>query len=159
MVVVTHDRALLSDVAETAPDPTPDDRVRVYGNGYAGYREGRRRRARTVGARIRATADRARAVAGQSQLGAEPTRLGGGDQRREPTSTDGPRARAGFVQSVHRRQEQLEAHAVTVPEPPQVFRFPELATRTGAVLLSVEDVTVTGRFTRPHAFTATAGVS
>ena len=44
VVVVTHDRALLSDVAETIVDldPTPDDRVRVYGNGYAGYREGRR---------------------------------------------------------------------------------------------------------------------
>lgn len=33
-----------------------------------------------------------------------------------------------------------------------MFRFPELATRTGAVLLSVEDVTVTGRLTRPAAF-------
>ncbi|MCR8526408.1 ABC transporter ATP-binding protein, partial [Escherichia coli] len=43
VVIVSHDRALLSDIAETVVDldPTPDDRPRIYGNGYAGYREGR----------------------------------------------------------------------------------------------------------------------
>jgi ATPase subunit of ABC transporter with duplicated ATPase domains len=96
VVVVTHDRALLSDVAETIVDldPTPDDQVRVYGNGYAGYRRAgapsanggstnssdsrpSSRGCRTVSARRRTDSSRA------------------GDQRREPTSTDGPRARAG----------------------------------------------------------------
>lgn len=43
VVVVTHDRALLSDIAETIVDlvPSPDGRIRLYGNGYIGYREGR----------------------------------------------------------------------------------------------------------------------
>ena len=43
VVVVSHDRALLVDIAETIVDldPTPDGRPRIYGNGYAGYREGR----------------------------------------------------------------------------------------------------------------------
>ncbi|MEU0246154.1 ATP-binding cassette domain-containing protein [Streptomyces sp. NPDC006235] len=43
VVVVSHDRALLADVATTILDldPTRDGRPGVYGGGYAGYREGR----------------------------------------------------------------------------------------------------------------------
>ena len=43
VVVVSHDRAFLADVAQNvfALDPTPDGRPRVYGDGYAGYRAGR----------------------------------------------------------------------------------------------------------------------
>ncbi|MCM3501124.1 ATP-binding cassette domain-containing protein [Microbacterium sp. P26] len=42
VIVVTHDRALLSDVAETIIDldPTADGRPRTYGDGYEGYRSG-----------------------------------------------------------------------------------------------------------------------
>lgn len=153
VVVVTHDRALLSDVAETIVDldPTPDDRVRVYGNGYAGYREGRRaKRERWEHEFERQQTELARL---QDSLSSAQNRLVSGWRPEKGTNKHGRATRAGgLVQSVHRRQEQLEAHAVTVPEPPQVFRFPELATRTGAVLLSVEDVTVTGRLTRPAAF-------
>lgn len=153
VVVVTHDRALLSDVAETIVDldPTPDDRVRVYGNGYAGYREGRRaERERWEHDFERQQTELARL---QDSLSSAQNRLVSGWRPEKGTNKHGRATRAGgLVQSVHRRQEQLEAHAVTVPEPPQVFRFPELATRTGAVLLSVEDVTVTGRLTRPAAF-------
>ncbi|OIJ29375.1 ABC-F family ATP-binding cassette domain-containing protein [Microbacterium sp. LCT-H2] len=153
VVVVTHDRALLSDVAETIVDldPTPDDRVRVYGNGYAGYREGRRaERERWEHELERQQTELARL---QDSLSSAQNRLVSGWRPEKGTNKHGRATRAGgLVQSVHRRQEQLEAHAVTVPEPPQVFRFPELATRTGAVLLSVEDVTVTGRLTRPAAF-------
>lgn len=153
VVVVTHDRALLSDVAETIVDldPTPDDRVRVYGNGYAGYREGRRaERERWEQEFERQQTELARL---QDSLSSAQNRLVSGWRPEKGTNKHGRATRAGgLVQSVHRRQEQLEAHAVTVPEPPQVFRFPELATRTGAVLLSVEDVTVTGRLTRPAAF-------
>ena len=153
VVVVTHDRALLSDVAETIVDldPTPDDRVRVYGNGYAGYREGRRaERERWEHEFERQQTELGRL---QDSLSSAQNRLVSGWRPEKGTNKHGRATRAGgLVQSVHRRQEQLEAHAVTVPEPPQVFRFPELATRTGAVLLSVEDVTVTGRLTRPAAF-------
>lgn len=153
VIVVTHDRALLSDVAETIVDldPTPDDRVRVYGNGYAGYREGRRaERERWEHEFERQQTELARL---QDSLSSAQNRLVSGWRPEKGTNKHGRATRAGgLVQSVHRRQEQLEAHAVTVPEPPQVFRFPELATRTGAVLLSVEDVTVTGRLTRPAAF-------
>ena len=153
VVVVSHDRALLSDIAETIVDldPTPDDRPRVYGNGYAGYREGRlAERERWEQDYDRQQAEHARL---QDSLSAAQNRLVSGWRPEKGTNKHGRATRAsGLVQNVHRRQEALEAHAVTVPEPPQLFRFPDLPTRTGAVLLSVDQVSVAGRLTRPVSF-------
>ncbi len=153
VVVVTHDRALLADVAETIVDldPTPDDRVRVYGSGYAGYREGRMaERERWEQEYDRQRAEHARL---QESLSSAQNRLQSGWRPEKGTNKHGRATRAGgLVQSVHRRQEQLEAHAVTVPEPPQQFRFPELPTRTGAVLLNAEEVSLEGRLAGPVSF-------
>jgi macrolide transport system ATP-binding/permease protein len=135
------------DIAETIVDldPTPDDRPRVYGNGYAGYREGRAGRAGTLGTGVRPpTAEHARL---QDSLSAAQNRLVSGWRPEKGTNKHGRATRAGgLVQSVHRRQEALEAHAVTVPEPPQLFRFPDLPTRTGAVSAQRRHVSVAGRF-------------
>ena len=153
VIVVSHDRALLSDVAETIVDldPTPDDRPRVYGNGYAGYREGRlAERERWEQDYDRQQAEHARL---QDSLSAAQNRLVSGWRPEKGTNKHGRATRAGgLVQNVHRRQEALEAHAVTVPEPPQLFRFPDLPTRTGAVLLSVDHVSVAGRLSQPVSF-------
>lgn len=153
VVVVTHDRALLSDVAETIVDldPSPDGRARVYGNGYTGYRDGRRaERERWEQEYQRQQTELARL---QDSLSSAQNRLVSGWRPEKGTNKHGRATRAGgLVQSVHRRQEQLEAHAVTVPEPPQQFRFPELSTRTGAVLLSVDQVSVAGRLLHPVSF-------
>lgn len=153
VVVVSHDRALLSDIAETIVDldPTPDDRPRVYGNGYAGYREGRlAERERWEQDYDRQQAEHARL---QDSLSAAQNRLVSGWRPEKGTNKHGRATRAGgVVQNVHRRQEALEAHAVTVPEPPQLFRFPDLPTRTGAVLLSVDRVSVAGRLREPVSF-------
>ncbi|MBF4565122.1 ABC-F family ATP-binding cassette domain-containing protein [Plantibacter sp. VKM Ac-2876] len=153
VVVVTHDRALLSDVAETIVDldPTPDGRARVYGNGYAGYREGRTaERERWEQEYDRQRAEQARL---QNSLTSAQNRLVSGWRPEKGTNKHGRATRAGgLVQSVHRRQEQLEAHAVTVPEPPLHFRFPDLPTRTGAALLSAERVSVAGRFAQEVSF-------
>ena len=153
VVVVSHDRALLSDIAETIVDldPTPDDRPRVYGNGYAGYREGRlAERERWEQDYDRQQAEHARL---QDSLSAAQNRLVSGWRPEKGTNKHGRATRAGgLVQNVHRRREALEAHAVTVPEPPQLFRFPELPTRTGAVLLSVDHVSVAGRLSQPVSF-------
>lgn len=153
VVVVSHDRALLSDIAETIVDldPTPDDRPRVYGNGYAGYREGRlAERERWEHDYDRQQAEHARL---QDSLSAAQNRLVSGWRPEKGTNKHGRATRAGgLVQNVHRRQEALETHAVTVPEPPQLFRFPELPTRTGAVLLSVDHVSVAGRLSQPVSF-------
>lgn len=153
VVVVSHDRALLSDIAETIVDldPTPDDRPRVYGNGYAGYREGRlAERERWEHDYDRQQAEHARL---QDSLSAAQNRLVSGWRPEKGTNKHGRATRAGgLVQNVHRRQEALETHAVTVPEPPQLFRFPELPTRTGAVLLSVDHISVAGRLSQPVSF-------
>ncbi|QIS38365.1 ABC-F family ATP-binding cassette domain-containing protein [Clavibacter capsici] len=146
VVIVTHDRALLTDVAESILDldPTPDDRPRVYGGGYAGYREGRAaERERWEQEHARQQAEHARL---QDSLTAAQDRLVSGWRPEKGSAKHGRATRAGgLVQSVHRRQDQLEAHAVTVPEPPQEFRFPDLATRTGAALLTADGVSVDGR--------------
>jgi len=125
--------------------------VRVYGNGYAGYREGRQaERERWEQEYDRQQAEHARL---QDSLSSAQNRLVSGWRPEKGTNKHGRATRAGgLVQSVHRRQEQLEAHAVTVPEPPLHFRFPDLPTRTGAVLLSAEHVSVAGRLGHPASF-------
>ena len=154
VVIVSHDRALLTDVAQTIVDldPTPDDLPRVYGSGYAGYREGRRAELE----RWRQDYERQQAehVRLRDSLTAAQNRLVSGWRPEKGSNKHGRATRAGgLVQSAHRRREALEAHAVTVPEPPQPFRFPDLATRPGATLLSVDHVSVVGRLTSPVSFT------
>ncbi|MGO1592139.1 MAG: ABC-F family ATP-binding cassette domain-containing protein [Ancrocorticia sp.] len=152
--VVTHDRALLSDFATTILDldPTRDDRPRVYGGGYAGYKDGRlAERERWEQEYERQQAERAQL---QDRLSAAQNRLISGWRPEKGTNKHGRATRAGgLVQNVHRRQEALESHAMTVPEPPHVFRFPALRARQGATLLSVENVSVVGRLRGPVSLT------
>lgn len=154
VIVVSHDRALLSDFAETIIDldPSPDARPRVYGSGYAGYQEGRQaERDRWKQDYERQQAEHSRL---RDSLSAAQNRLISGWRPEKGTNKHGRATRAGgLVQNVHRRQEALEAHPVAVPEPPHLFRFPNLATRTGATLLSVEEVSFAGRLTKPVSFT------
>ncbi|OZD03450.1 ABC transporter [Rhodococcus sp. 06-235-1A] len=148
VVAVTHDRVLLTEVADTIVDldPSPDGRIRLYGNGYAGYREGRlAERALWEQEYNQQQAEHARL---KDSLSAAQNRLQSGWKPEKGTNKHGRATRAGgLVQSVHRRAEQLEAHAVTVPEPPQQFRFPELLPSTGSVLLSADRITVDDRMT------------
>lgn len=154
VVVVTHDRALLSDVAETIVDldPTPDDRIRIYGNGYAGYREGRRaERELWEQEYARQQSEHARL---HDALSSAQNRLVSGWRPEKGTNKHGRATRAGgLVQSVHRRQQQLDAHAVTVPEPPIQFRLPELPSGPAAVLVSAEGIRVAGRLAVSVSFT------
>ena len=153
VVVVSHDRALLTDVVETIVDldPSPDDRPRTYGNGYSGYRTGRAaERERWEQDHDRQQAEHARL---QDRLSAAQNRLVTSWRPEMGQSRHGRATRAsGIVQNVHRRQEALEVHAVTVPEPPQLFHFPDLPTRTGAALLTVDDVSVVDRLGGPVSF-------
>ncbi|MFC5337243.1 ABC-F family ATP-binding cassette domain-containing protein [Leucobacter denitrificans] len=145
VALVSHDRALLADVANIIVDldPTFDGKARVYG-GYDAYREGRAAEvARWEQTYEREQAERAQLhddlVAAQSRLstGWRPDKGTGKHQRQSRA--------AGITQSVHRRREALEAHAVTVPEPPLRFNFPELKARSGSVLIEAEGVVLHGR--------------
>lgn len=158
VIIVSHDRALLADVAETFIDldPTSDGHPRVYGGGYSGYQEGRlAERERWKQDYERQQAELARL---ETSLSAAQNRLITGWRPDKGTNKHGRATRTGgLVQSVHRRQEALSAHAVTVPEPPQQLRFPGLPTRTGAVLLRVDQVSVVGQLTRPVSFILSHG--
>ncbi|MDR7183072.1 macrolide transport system ATP-binding/permease protein [Microbacterium trichothecenolyticum] len=149
VVVVSHDRALLADVADTFVDldPTSDDRPRVYG-GFDAYREGREaERERWEQLYDREQAERTRL---QDDLSAAQNRLVTGWQPEKGSPKHGRATRAaGITQTVHRRRAALEAHAVTVPPPPMRFAFPALPSRGGAALLVAEDVHLDGRMPRP----------
>ena len=93
VVIVSHDRALLSDIAETVVDldPTPDDRPRIYGNGYAGYREGR------VAERERWEQEYDRQQQEQARL--QDSLSAAQNRRRGHRSTAARRARAGWCRA------------------------------------------------------------
>jgi macrolide transport system ATP-binding/permease protein len=144
VVLVSHDRALLADVATTVVDldPSSDGRPRVYGGGHAGYVEGRRaERARWEALHAEQVTERQRLA---DDLSAAQNRL---RDNWRPDKGHGKHTRAtrapGLVRAVHRRQEDLAAHVVAVPPPPNRFTMPELPAHRG--LLRAAGVTVAGR--------------
>lgn len=149
VVVVSHDRALLSDVATTILDldPSRDGRPAVYGDGFAGYRQGREAELRRWeeeyerqrGEHARLTRDLSDAR-NRLVTGWRPDKGTGKHQR----ATRAP----ALVRAVHRRRDALERHAVTAPEPPRRFSMPDLPSRPGAALLAADGVRVASRL--PH---------
>ncbi|CCH31990.1 ABC-F family ATP-binding cassette domain-containing protein [Actinosynnema sp. NPDC047251] len=150
VVLVSHDRALLADVATSVLDldPSSDGRPRVYGGGYAGYVDARRaERARWESLHAEQVAERQRLA---DDLSAARNRL---RDNWRPDKGHGRHTRAtrapGLVRAVHRRQEDLAAHVVAVPPPPTRFALPDLPGHGGATLLRAVGVTVAGRLDRP----------
>ena len=146
VALVSHDRALLRDVATSFLDldPSKDGRPRMYTGGYEAWIEGRRReRARWEQDHADQQAERVRLAQaaedarGRLKSGWRPEKGHGKHQR-------ATRA-AGTVQAFNRRQEELERHVITVPEPPLQLRWPESGTCAGQPLLTCSDVTVVGR--------------
>ncbi|WND17196.1 ATP-binding cassette domain-containing protein [Streptomyces violaceus] len=157
-VVVSHDRALLADVATTILDldPTRDGRPGVYGGGYTGYREGRE--AELVRWEEEYEQQQTEHVRLKQALSEAQNRLSTGWRPDKGTGKHQRATRAGaLVRSVHRRQGDLDRHQVTAPVPPQRFALPELPARPGVVLLRVEEVTVGGRLHHPTSLSVTSG--
>ncbi|WP_030176260.1 ABC-F family ATP-binding cassette domain-containing protein [Spirillospora albida] len=151
VVLVSHDRALLADVATAILDldPSADGRPRLYGGGYAAYREGRdAERARWETA-YRDQEDRRRRLEGD--LAAARDRLVTGWRPDKGTGKHTRATRApALVRAVRRRREDLAAHRVDVPEPPLRFAMPPLDAPPGAVLLQADDVMLPGRMPAPR---------
>jgi macrolide transport system ATP-binding/permease protein len=150
VVLVSHDRALLADVATTVIDldPSSDGTPRVYGGGYAGYVEGRRaERARWEALHADQVAEKQRLA---DDLSAAQNRL---RDNWRPDKGHGKHTRAtrapGLVRAVHRRQEELAAHVVAVPTPPGRFVLPELPARGGTTLVRAAAVSVADRLAGP----------
>ncbi|MFC4009118.1 ABC-F family ATP-binding cassette domain-containing protein [Nonomuraea purpurea] len=158
VVLVSHDRALLADVVTTVLDldPTSDGRPRVFGGGYAGYREGKRaERERWENAYRDQQSERQRLA---QDLSAAQNRLSTGWRPEKGTGKHTRATRApSLVRAVHRRQEELEAHVVDVPKPPMRFQMPPLEAPPGVTLLRAEAVTVRGRIDAPRSVHLRAG--
>jgi macrolide transport system ATP-binding/permease protein len=150
VVLVSHDRALLADVATAILDldPSADGHARLYGDGYPGYAAGRRAvSARWVQAYQEFEAQHARLA---DDLTEAQERL---KTAWRPPKGTGKHQRAtrapAQVRAVNRRLEALQAHEVSRPPEPLVFTLPELPTLPEPTILRARAVAVTGRLTTP----------
>ncbi|HIW30142.1 MAG TPA: ATP-binding cassette domain-containing protein [Candidatus Luteococcus avicola] len=149
--LVSHDRALLHDVATTFLDldPTRDGVPRTYAGGYQGWIEGRRRE------RLAWEQDHAAQVAQQAELtraAAEArSRLSQGGWRPDKGTGKHQRATraAGVVQAFNRRVEDLERHEIDVPAPPLRLAWPASSARAGQCIVNATQLTVKDRLDTP----------
>lgn len=156
--VVSHDRALLRDVATRFCDldPSPDGRPRVYGGGYDGWQEGRHR--------VRAAWEQAHAAQleehGRLTVAADEARHRLRDAWR-PEKGHGKHQRstraAGTVRAFARRRDDLERHRVTVPPPPPEIRWPAWTVPRGHRLLTCDGLAVPGRLSAPDPLSLDTG--
>lgn len=158
VVIVSHDRALIADVAKTIVDldPSSDGLPRTYGGGYPEYRVRREaERQRWEREYQRQQEQHARL---QAELEAAQQRLISGWRPPKGSDKHGRATRAGaLVQSLKRRQTALDRHELNVPEPPQALAFPQISARDGEPLLTVDGVRVLGRLGGPVSFRLAAG--
>lgn len=158
VVFVTHDRALLREAAGTILDldPSRDGEPRTYAGGYEGWMEGRRRE------RERWIQDYENQLKEHEELSraADEARSRLQGAWRPPKGT-GKHTRAtrsdGVVQAFNRRVEKLEAHRITVPEPPLELAWPRVNTAPGRPLLDAEGVTLAGRVRRAASLSLAGG--
>ena len=150
LALVSHDRALLSDIATSFLDldPSQDGRPRLYTGGYDAWVDGRRRD------RARWEQDHADQVAERAQLAQAAEEARGRLQSGwRPEKGHGKHQRAtragGVVQTFNRRQAELEAHVISVPEPPARLRWPDPGTAPGRPVITADGVTVAGRLATP----------
>jgi len=150
VLVVSHDRTLLKDLATTVLDldPTPDGLPRTWGQGYEGYRSGRAALEEAWAHEYAAQTSRQAQL--QQDLQQAQSRLSTGWRPPKGTGKHARQSRApGVVQAVKRRQEALEAHKVTLPPPPPVLTFPRLHAKPTRTYLRAEGLSLTGRLTGP----------
>ncbi|MGY0069566.1 ABC-F family ATP-binding cassette domain-containing protein [Streptomyces sp. QTS137] len=158
LAVVSHDRALLRDVADRFLDldPARDGKPRPYAGGYDAWQDARRRERerweqeyeeqQAEHRRLRDAVSRAR---DRLSTGWRPDKGTGKHQRQSRAP--------GVVQALNRQQDALDAHRVDVPEPPSALRWPDPGVRPGAPLLRAHGVAVDGRLAGPVDLTLDGG--
>ena len=158
VVLVSHDRRLLEDVATDILDldPSQDGRPHRYGGGYAGYVVGRAAAlARwdadyTAHLQVQASLEEGLVAAtDRLQTGWRPPKGTGKHQR----ATRAP----ALVRAVNRRLDELESHAVDRPVEPLRFVMPELPVLPGVLLLRATDIRSKGRLAEPVSVALTSG--
>ncbi|MFF5448683.1 ABC-F family ATP-binding cassette domain-containing protein [Streptomyces sp. NPDC012888] len=150
LAVVSHDRALLRDVADRFLDldPTRDGRPRLYAGGYPAWQDARsRERERWEQDHEERRAEHRRL---QDAVSRARDRLSTGWRPAKGTGRHQRQSRApGVVRALGRQQEALDAHRLDVPEPPPGLRWPDPALRPGTPQLRAYGVAVAGRLAGP----------
>ncbi|MGK5519701.1 ABC-F family ATP-binding cassette domain-containing protein [Micromonospora sp. URMC 107] len=158
LAVVSHDRALLRDVADRFLDldPTRDGKPRLYAGGYDAWQDARRHERerwqqdyeeqQTEHRRLQDAVSKAR---DRLSTGWRPDKGTGKHQRQSRAP--------GVVQALHRQQDALESHRIDVPEPPPTLRWPDLGVRPGAPQVRAHAVAVGGRLDGPVDLTLDGG--
>ncbi|TQE19578.1 ABC-F family ATP-binding cassette domain-containing protein [Streptomyces ipomoeae] len=158
LAVVSHDRALLRDVADRFLDldPTRDHRPRLYAGGYDVWQDARRReRERWEQDHEEQQAEHRRL---QDAVSKARDRLSTGWRPEKGTGKHQRQSRApGVVQAFRRQQDALAEHRVDVPVPPPALRWPDLGVRPGAPQLRAHGVAVEGRLAGPVDLTLDGG--
>ncbi|MFG1891251.1 ABC-F family ATP-binding cassette domain-containing protein [Micromonospora sp. NPDC049051] len=158
LAVVSHDRALLRDVADRFLDldPTRDGRPRLYAGGYDAWQDARRReRERWQQDHEEQQIEHRRL---QDAVSRARDRLSTGWRPDKGTGKHQRQSRApGVVQALHRQQDALHAHRIDVPEPPPTLRWPDLGVRPGAPQVRAHGVAVDGRLAGPVDLTLDGG--
>ncbi|MWA08527.1 ATP-binding cassette domain-containing protein [Streptomyces sp. BA2] len=158
LAVVSHDRALLRDVANRFLDldPSRDGKPRLYAGGYDAWQGARRReRERWEQDHEEQQAEHRRL---QDAVSAARDRLSTGWRPDKGTGKHQRQSRApGVVQAFKRQQDALEAHRIDVPQPPPLLRWPDLGVRPGAPQLRAHGVAVEGRLAGPVDLTLDGG--
>lgn len=150
LAVVSHDRALLREVADRFVDldPTRDGLPRLYTGGYDAWQDARRRereRWEQEYAEQQAEHGRLREAVSKAR-----DRLSTGWRPDKGTGKHQRQSRApGVVQALNRQQAALRAHRIDVPQPPPALRWPPLDVRAGTPLVRAEGVAVDGRLAGP----------
>ncbi|MEU2599883.1 ABC-F family ATP-binding cassette domain-containing protein [Streptomyces hirsutus] len=158
LAVVSHDRALLRDVADRFLDldPSRDGKPRLYAGGYGAWQDARRRERERWEQEYAEQQDEHRRL--KDAVSKARDRLSTGWRPDKGTGKHQRQSRApGVVQALNRQQDVLDAHRVDVPEPPSVLCWPDLGVRPGAPLLRAHGVAVDGRLAGPVDLTLDGG--
>ncbi|MER6112650.1 ABC-F family ATP-binding cassette domain-containing protein [Streptomyces hirsutus] len=158
LAVVSHDRALLRDVADRFLDldPSRDGKPRLYAGGYDAWQDARRRERERWEQEYAEQQDEHRRL--KDAVSKARDRLSTGWRPDKGTGKHQRQSRApGVVQALNRQQDALDAHRIDVPEPPSVLRWPDLGVRPGAPLLRAHGVAVDGRLAGPVDLTLDGG--
>ncbi|MER7420475.1 ABC-F family ATP-binding cassette domain-containing protein [Micromonospora peucetia] len=158
LAVVSHDRALLRDVADRFLDldPTRDGTPRLYAGGYDAWQDARRRERESWEQGYEDQQAEHRRL--QNAVSKARDRLSTGWRPDKGTGKHQRQSRApGVVQAFNRQQDALQAHRIDVPEPPPTLRWPDLGVRPGAPQLRAYGVAVDGRLAGPVDLTLDGG--
>ncbi|MFI6237548.1 ABC-F family ATP-binding cassette domain-containing protein [Micromonospora sp. NPDC050784] len=150
LAIVSHDRALLRDIADRFLDldPTHDAKARLYAGGYDAWQDARRREREHWEQEYEQQQAEHRRL--QDAVSKARDRLSTGWRPDKGTGKHQRQSRApGVVQALNRQQDALQAHRIDVPKPPPTLRLPDLAVRPGAPQVRAQGVAVDGRLAGP----------